>query len=290
MKEMDQQKALAIMGLSADAGKDEISKRYGILTRKFRTIKTDENGYTIEDITQAYNLLMGITFNDEKEQQRQKALRENPPLLARILKKDPVKLENFFHYYKWYMIAGLAIIIIAFFSIRSCMNQVQSDFTMVLSGALYVEDETALEADIHEKLPELQAPQVHLLISNPSDGEYTYAIAMKQMAMLAAAEIDIILMDQSTYEQMSSQGMLVSLEDQMGTLPFPPEAYVKGAVILEEPMEGDPVLGPQTVYGVDITESNYVKENVIYGERIIAGIVANSKNMDKALALLSKME
>lgn len=290
MEGLDHQKALAIMGVEADATKDDISKRYGILTRKFRTMKKDENGYTIEDITQAYNLLMGITFTDEKELQRQKALRENPPLLARILKKDPVKLENFFHYYKWYMIGGLAIILIAFFSIKSCVNQVQPDFAMVLSGYVYAEDENALEADILEKLPELQSPQVHLLTANPSDGEYSYAIAMKQMAMLAAAEIDIILTDQSTFEQMSAQGMLLSLEEHMGTLPFPQEAYVRGAVILEEPVDAEPVLGPQTVFGVDITDSVYVTENKIYGEKIIAGIVANSKRMDKALALLSKLQ
>ena len=290
MDGLDQQKALNMMGLNADASKDDISKRYGILTRKFRTIKKDENGYTIEDITSAYNLLMGITFTDEKEELRQKALRENPPLLARLLKKDPVKLENFFHYYKWHMIIGLAILVIAFFSIRSCINQVPADFTMVLTGTVYAEDGTVLEADIVERLPDLKAPQVHLLTVSPSDGEYNYAIQMKQMAMLATAEIDFVLMDQATFDQMSSQGFLMSLEEQMSGLPFPQEAYVQGAVILEQPEDADPVLGPQTVFGVDITESDYIRRNNIYGEKIIAGIVVNSTRMDKALAFLSTLE
>lgn len=290
MDGLDQQKALAMMDLNADAGRDEISKRYGILTRKFRTVKKDENGYTIKDITDAYNLLMGITFNDEKEQQRQKALRENPPLLARILKKDPVKLENFFHYYKWHMIIGLIIIVAVFFSIRSCVNQVHPDFTMVLSGNVYTEDGAVLEADILQRLPELAAPQVHLLTSNPSDGEYNYAIQMKQMAMLAAAEIDFILMDEDTFNLMSSQGVLLSFEDKMGVLQFPQEAYVRGAVILEEPVDADPVLGPPTVFGVDITESDFVRKNNIFGEKIIAGIVLNSKRVDTALAFLSKLD
>ena len=78
MNEMDQQKALTMMSLNPDANKDEISKRYGIITRKFRTIKKeDENGYTIEDYNDAYNLLMGITIVDEKEEHRLKKLREN---------------------------------------------------------------------------------------------------------------------------------------------------------------------------------------------------------------------
>ena len=289
MEGLDQQKALAMLDLNADANKDEVSKRYGILTRKFRTIKKDENGYTIEDITSAYNLLMGINYTDEKEQQRQKALRENPPLLAKVLKKDPIKLENFFHYYKWYMIIGLVIIVTVFFSIRSCVNQVDPDFTVALTGSLYLEDGTVLEAGIQQKLPELAAPLVHMLTSSPTDGEYNYAIQMKQMALLSAAEIDVILMDQNTFELMSSQGILQPLEEQMGTLPFPQESYVQGTVILEDPIDADPVLGPMTTFGLDITESEFVKKNNIFGEKIIAGIVLNSKRMEKAFTFLSKL-
>lgn len=288
MEGLDQQKALDMLELNTDASKDEISKRYGILTRKFRTMKKDENGYTIEDITSAYNLLMGITFTDEKEQQRQKALRENPPLLAKILKKDPVKLENFFHYYKWYMIIGLVAIVAVVLSVRSCVNQVEPDFTMVLSGSVYAGDEEVLRADIMQRLPGITSPQVHLLTSNPSDGEYNYAVQMKQMAMLAAAEIDVFLMDQDTFDLFSSQGMLLSLEEHLGTLPQ--ETYVRGAVILEEPADADPLLGPQTVFGIDITESDYIRENNILGEKIIAGIVLNSQRIDKALDFLSKLE
>ncbi|NLO40465.1 MAG: hypothetical protein GX115_13475 [Ruminiclostridium sp.] len=290
MNEMDQQKALTMMSLNPDANKDEISKRYGIITRKFRTIKKeDENGYTIEDYTEAYNLLMGITFVDEKEEQRQKELRENPPLLAKILKKDPIKLENFIHYNKWFFIGGLALIIIIILSIRSCVNQVHPDFSMALTGSVYAEESEPLEAVIMEKLPELTAPQVHLLTANPNDGEYNYAIMMKQMAMITAAEIDIMLMDQDTFDLMSHQNILLPFEDHMDILPFTQEEYVMGAIIVDEPIDAEPVMGPQMAYAIDITESNFVKDNNIFGEKIYAGIVLNSKRMDKALELLSKL-
>ncbi|MBP7174796.1 MAG: hypothetical protein KBA53_01090 [Thermoclostridium sp.] len=291
MNEMDQQRALTMMDLNPDASKDEISKRYGIIARKFRTIKKeDENGYTIEDYTEAYNLLMGITFVDEKEEQRQKQLRENPPFLAKILKKDPVKLENFFHYNKWFIIGGLVLIIVVFLSIRSCVNQVHPDFSMVLSGSVYAEDSEPLEAAIKEKLPELTAPRVHLLTANPYDGEYNYAISMKQMAMLTAAEIDIILMDQETFDLMSHQNILLAFEDHMDTLPFSQEEYVTGAVILDETADAEPIMGPMTAYGIDITESEFVKKNNILAEKIIAGVVLNSPRIDKALAFLTKLD
>ena len=39
MNRLDEQKALQMMDLNPDATKEDISRRYGILMRKFRTIK-----------------------------------------------------------------------------------------------------------------------------------------------------------------------------------------------------------------------------------------------------------
>lgn len=290
MNQMDEKEALKMMDLNEDASKDDISRRYGILTRKFRTIKTDENGYTIEDITNAYNLLMGITYSDKKEEERQKALREHPPLLARILKKDPVKLENFFHYYKIHILIGIGLVILIFFTVRSCINRVDPDFTMVLFGKIYVEDEDPLQEDISRKLPELNAPEVQLLFSNESDPQYEYAIQMKLVAMISANGIDILLTDQSTFNQLSAQGALLSLEEYKETLPFSDESYVKGAEVLDENENGEPVLGPEKLYGVDITEMDFVKDNAIYGDKIIAAVVVNSTKIDQAISYLQKLE
>lgn len=290
MNGLDRQTALKMMDLHPDATKDEIAKRYGILTRKFRTITKDENGYTIQEITEAYNLLMGITFSDEKEMARQKALRENPPLLARVLKKDPVKLENFFHYNKWYMLIGLVVILLLIFTIRSCINRVEPDFSLVVTGALYMENDSVTEADIRQKLPELTAPQVNNLASDPNDAQYHYAVQMKLMAMLSAAEIDVILMDQDNFDLLSGQGVLLPLEEYMSSLPFSAEDYAQGVQILEQPVNGDPIYASPAAYGVDITESEFSRKNGIYGERIIAGIVINSKHMDAALKLLGQLK
>lgn len=290
MNQLDEQKALRMMELNADATKDDISKRYGILTRKFRTMKKDENGYTLEEITDAYNLLMGITFTDKNEEERQKTLRDHPPLLARILKKDPVKLENFFHYYKIHILIGFGVILLAFFTVRSCVNQVRPDFNMILYGRVYMEDKNVLETDIREKVPELTAPQVQIMGSDGSDPQYEYAVQMKLMAMLAAKEIDIIVMDGTTFGSLASQGMLLPLGDQMNMLGFPAESYVQAAEIIEQPIEGEPVMGPPKIYGVDITGSNYVKDKNILGEKIIAAVVVNSPRIDKALAYLQTMK
>ena len=233
---------------------------------------------------------MGITFTDKREEERQKKLREHPPLVARILKTDPVKLENFFHYYKIHILVGIVLILVVFFSVRSCINQVPADFTMVLTGLVYTEDETTLENDIKQKVPELMAPQVHIMTTGSADPQYEYAMQMKLIAMLSAHEIDILIMDRAEFEKMASQGALVDLEEQKGILPFPEEAYVKGSEVIGENEAGQPVMGPPKVCGVNISGSSYVKENNLRGDSIIAAIVVNSTNMDKALSYLQQIE
>ena len=92
------------------------------------------------------------------------------------------------------MIIGLAILVIAFFSIRSCINQVPAIFAISDRNRV-CRDGTVLKR-ILLKASNLKR-QVHLLTVSPSDG-VQLCHQMKQMAMLATAEIDFVLMDQAT--------------------------------------------------------------------------------------------
>lgn len=289
MNQLDKKKALDIMELSPDATKDDISKRYGILTRKFRIIEKDERGYTIEDITRAYNLLMGITFIDKNEQERQKALRENPPFLARILKVDPVKLENFFHYHKLHIIISIVVVVLLFFSIRSCVNQIPTDFTMVFYGDIYGQDQTAVETDVKERLPGIVAPSVQFISSVAEDPQYQYASQMKFVAMIAASEVDIVIMDKDTFELYMVRGMFLPLDDKIDELGFPEESYIEGSEIIEETEDGEQIKGPSQVYGIDISENKFIKDSNIYAKSAFVAIVRNSERMDRAFEFINSL-
>jgi len=286
----DKEKAYEIMELNPGATNDEVSKRYGILTRKFRTIDRDENGYTIEDITQAYNLLMGITYKDDKEELRQKKLRENPPFIARILKKDPVKLENFFHYYKVHIIVAIIAAVLIFSIVRSCVNQVHYDFSLVIFGEAYTEDEQKIETFIKEHMPSSLTPSVQVLPSFESDPQYQYATQMKFVAMVAAKEIDVIITNKSFFESHSLQGTYMPLDDIKDNLGYSDDRYVKNAAIVDETDEGEPVTGPEKIYGVSLADSEFIKENGIYGEDLIAAIVVTSERVDKAIEFMKLLK
>jgi len=287
---LNKEKAYEIMQLSPDATSDEISKRYGILTRKFRSIEKDENGYTIEDITRAYNLLMGFTYKDEKEELRQKKLRENPPFIARVLKKDPVKLENFFHYYKIYIIASLAAVIFIFFMIRSCVNQVRYDFNLVIFGEVYADDWQKIEASIKEQMPDPITPGVQVLPSYGSDPQFQYATQMKLMALVTAKEIDVMITNESLFKTYSEQGMYMPLDDIVDILGYSGDRYVRNAAIIEESDDEEPVMGLEKIYGVTISDSEFIKENGIIGENLIAAVVVNTERKDKAIEFIKLLK
>lgn len=290
MSTIDERKALEMMELNPDASKDEISKRYGILTRKFRTIEKDENGYTIEDITKAYNLLMGITYIDRKEEERQKALRENPPLLARITGKDPVKIENFFHYYKIHIIVGIIVIIASISIIRSCINRVPTDFSLVMYGSIYAEDQEKVSLDIKNRLPDIKAPAVEVLTLMPEDPEFDSVIRMKLPALIAAEDLDILLTDEVTFKDLAAQGMLLPLDDLTDEIGLPEESFLIAAEILETTEGGNSVFGPEKKYGIDITDSKFVKENGIRAEKVIATIIVNSRRAEKAIMFMKTID
>ncbi|NLG88686.1 MAG: hypothetical protein GX494_05635 [Clostridiaceae bacterium] len=288
MQTLDREKAFEIMQLSPDATSDEISKRYGILTRKFRTIERDENGYTLEDITKAYELLMGYTYKDDKEELRQKKLRENPPLIARILKKDPVKLENFFYYYRVYIIISIVAVVFLVFMIRSCVNQVKYDFCVVVFGKVFAEDEKKIETYIKEQMP--STPGVVLLPSYEADPQYEYAVQMKLIAMAAAKEIDVLITDEAVFKIQAKQGMFMALDDIADILGFSDDRYIKGEDIIDESDEGETEIEPDKIYGIKISDSEFVKENGIIGENITAGIVTNTEKKDKAIEFMKLLK
>lgn len=290
MQQLDREKALEILELNPDATKDDVSRRYGILTRKFRNTERDERGYTIEDVTEAYNLLMGITYIDKAEEERQKALRENPPFLARILKVDPVKLENFFHYYKIHMIIGVVLIVFLFFTVRSCVTKVEPDFTIVCFGNVFSSEEGLIEEDIKQRIPGITAPSVQFLTSMAEDPQYTYTIQMKFVAMIAAKEVDIVIMDRKTFEMYMAQGMFLPLDDLIGGFEFPEESYVSGSEIIDETEDGEPVKSTSHIYGIDISDNKFIKDNMIYADSPVAAIVRNSERMDLALEFMRSLD
>lgn len=275
----DKKEAYEVLGLPDGASKDEILKRYDILLKKHRTgSQTGEpEEFSLEEVNNAYNLLMGYQSNVPVE-----PTKPNPVIgfISRQFKLDEKKLSNFFHYYKIHIIVAIIAVIVLGTTIRGCVTRVDPDFYLTFIGDMYVTDTEQVGSNIKSNLPDIKAPQVDLIaLSEKDNGEQAYAMQMKAMAMMAAGDMDLIITDKINFERYAKQEAFIDLADLAKELGVEKEKNKDYIMTLEgKTQEG--------FYGINISDSTWVKEQNIKGKELIASIRINAKNHDKAVEAL----
>lgn len=123
------------------------------------------------------------------------------------------KWENFWFYYKWHVVIGVAAVLLAVFTIVSMLNRTKYDLTVTLvTGSVLSED---LRSELSEALAgyaeDLNGDgEVHLevrtygLISptNPDEAQQRNAMETKLLADLAFPESCILVIDPALYDSM----------------------------------------------------------------------------------------
>jgi len=339
---MDKKEARKILGVSKDASKAEIERKYAILLKKHRqevyrdtqdeqaqqnedeinpgSAPTDGGSVTHHDaakaeydfdlITEAYNTLMGY-----KVEVREEA----PSRLAVFLKKfglDEKKTDNFLHYYKYYILVGILIVITMIISIGSCVNRPDYDFNIAFIGKIYYYDSVdALRSSIKEKIQIIEEPGIDgAFLSEDGLGEQQYAMEMKAMTLLYAGDIDVFILDRTTYERYAKLGAFMSLDESAPRLGVDTSkhqdlvlAVQRNDELLEYgetdgSVEGDQAgeesdasdgpgtdtagessrSGEKHLYGIYITDSKELKEAGIVADEMVAAIFAGCQQLDKA--------
>jgi len=271
--------ARKILGIDKNATKDEIVKRYDIILKKYKD--SDEvDGVKIEDVNSAYNLLMGYDLSGKPEMQPSEPSAFSK-FCAKITKQDPKKVENFFNYNTGKIIIGIIAVILLGSFIKSIVTNVKPDLYFTSIGQISIAEPEKVQDVIKKEIPDLKAPLVEPMFIGPNDqGDQAYAVAMKITTVLAAGDMDVILVDKEKYESLAKQGSFEKVEDlskAMGVdLP-------KDESLLIKPDEGD-----SAVFGVDVTNSEFLKENginVVKGNKIIAAVKINCNHKAAAQKL-----
>lgn len=280
---IDIKEAREILGVAADANKDEILKRYDILLKKHKVSSRagEEENIKIEDINKAYNLLMGYESIQPEIPPR------SNPLLAAVCKKfkwDEKKVANYIHYYKVHAVVGIIALIVLITTVRGCVTRVDPDFYLTTIGNIYIADSEVVEKDLKELFPELKAPVVDpLYITGEDMSEQNYAMQMKAMTLLAAGDMDVVIMDKDNFNKYVKQGALTKLDDLVDQLNIDKE---KNKDYIVKPSEETVEDLEEGLYGVDISESEFIKRNNIKGKEIIAAIKVNPRHKDKSVEVL----
>ncbi|MEN6313542.1 MAG: hypothetical protein ABFD25_04755 [Clostridiaceae bacterium] len=255
-------------------------------------VKQDE--YSFEEITQAYNILMGYEVT----------IKEEPPSKAApILKKagiDEKKARNFFYYYKYHIIVAIILLVGIVFTVRGCVTRVDPDFNIAFIGEISYSDTTKLKDAIKAGIPEILEPGFDgAFLSDKAAGDQQYAMMSKAMVLFAAGDVDIFILDKACYNTYAKQGAFISLDEialKLGVDMEKNKDYIVKIEDTTEEPEGNSdknskkntaaVPAEEHLYGFDISQSKVLKESGIIAGEMIATIGCRSEQQDKAVKVL----
>jgi hypothetical protein len=268
-----------ILGLKEGASKNEIERRYTVLFKKFKSGGMADSEYSFDEITRAYNLLMGYEqeINEEDIQLR-------PNRIFKLLGINEKKANNFLHYYKFHILIGIVIVIVLVSTIRSCIMKPPIDLNMAFIGEFYYSDTENIENKIRERIPDIRGISIDsAILSDNMDGEQEYAMQMKVMVLLAAADVDIYILDRSNFEKFAKQGAFAPLDNIVNVDKDKNSDFI---LKVEEDIEEEP---EEHLYGINAGESKFFEETDIYGEEKIISLGIKAKNHEYAVLLIKSL-
>lgn len=342
---MDKKEARKILGVTRETSRNDIERKYAILLKKHRAASlpveapdedTIEEGapgsgvsqpeaavrknapaaeeYTFDQVTEAYNVLMGYEIK----------IKEEPPSrMAPLLKKagiDEKKARNFLYYYKYYILGALLLAVALFFGIRDFTNRVEPDFNIAFLGSFsYYDAVDKLDKSIKENIPSIKEPGIdgaYLTAADlpenqqpsgsqaysdgqaanggtqqpsetqqPATNQQQPAMEMKAMILITAGDVDVFIVDRDRYFQYAKQGVFLSLDDiapKLGAdLDHNKELITKAE---NTDASGADANAPvqEHLYGIDVSDSKVLTEAGVLGPERIAAIFAGSDRIDKA--------
>lgn len=268
--------AYGILGVKEGAGKDEITKRYNLLLKIY---KSNSNGskdsgeeFNIEDINKAYNLLMGYSNNAEEKRE--------PRFQNAAYESIYKKTENIFYHYKFHMLAAAILLIIVGFLISGVLNNVEPELNIVIAGNFQILETATLNEEIKKGLPDIKEVSIEpIMLSPDTDQQIGANMRMKYVTLIAAGVPDVLILDEQHFEELTSKGAFLSLDSlakQMGVNIEENRKYVLQ----------DDESGAEHLYGIDAGKSELLKSINPSGKEMIAAIRINSKNYKNAESLM----
>lgn len=273
--------ACRIFGIDEDTSKDEISKRYDMMLKRYRFQEQSGEGeegekLDLQEISEAYNLLMGYDTSDIVD--------ETPHHESVILKKmgvDEKKTRNFLYYYKYHIIFSIIGLLIITSIIKGCVTRIDPDLNLVFLGNIYYSNSESLGDKIKSSVPGVKAVSVDGAYMSPSaQGQDNGAMAMKRMVLLGAADSDIFIVDKDNFDLIVHQGGFISLDD------LADELGIDRDKNKEYITDTDDTPGEEHLYAVDVSSAGLLGKPELLGEKKIVGISAKVKHKENALKLL----
>lgn len=259
-------------------------------------------------------------YSDPKDDPRSQAIHsENPNAFSDKLtnptEKEKLadmsvtqKIDYIWSYYKIPIIIVLIVILIAVYSVYGFLHKKEQLLTVTITNtSTEQEQDAALSDPFITEFLQLDPDKYEIVMDsnmflddpdNPTNAELAYATQMKLVAYVAAGQMDIVFMNDFSYNAFSQRGYLEDLNEYLGS--HDPELYealkdqiTTNSMIVND-NSNDVVLDSSVEYTAEMEEHPFAfkyvntelfpytsEENPLY-----VGIVVNSKNTDAAVQYL----
>ncbi|NTV88992.1 MAG: hypothetical protein HGA22_01295 [Clostridiales bacterium] len=293
------EEARKILGVSADASKNEMERRYWILLKRGKAEKEaaakvleqapdlSEQApdlsvpLDMDQVTKAYNILMGY------EEPETEVVHDSINMAEKAGKPkiDKKKAGNFFYYYKVHIVVVVVLAIFLAVTIKSCVNKVEPDFNLAFLGKIDYANTDALKKAIKASVPEIKEPgfdSAYVTLDERSPTEETMMI-QKAMVIMMAGDIDVYILDRDLFDIYSEDGYFEPLDSYLADAA---NGFSKEEALTAK-TESDTAAHP---YGIEITGSDVMSEAGISGKTMVAAIAVNSGKKELALEVIRMLD
>jgi len=281
---MEQKDPYEILGLRKDASRDEIVKRYDLLLRKYRddnTKSANDKKAQIQEIEEAYNVLMGYDFDSLAEGKLSEEAQKPPNPLLKKLNIDEKKLGNFIHYYKAHIIIGIIVLIGLFFIIRSMVTRVEPDLRLKMVGIYPSASVEKLEDKIMDNIAGLKKVEIDPLIfwdkSNPN---VEYSMELKLYTLSGTGKVDVYFLDEERFEK------LISMPNRIKPMDDIVKRYgdkIEEKNIIKKKLQDD---NEEHIYGIEVENRDIFEGTELENFKIILSIGMDGEYDENAAKLL----
>ncbi|MNO61417.1 hypothetical protein D3C76_520640 [compost metagenome] len=298
---MDELKnAYELLGLPENASREEVEKAFDIELRKS---KARHNGNTsgtsgasdFEQKLKAYKLITGHEDRKKLEMKSRERFEKWGKFAG-----TAEKMDDFLRFHKTKVIIGVIAAIILIIGLNSYMNHREEqqrlaslppiDLSIMFLGNFAsdpaYEDEEALGFAMAEPFPDWSRFETTVTYIPPRTENMTsaeLAFQQKAMALLSTEEPDIYIMDQASFEWLSTGGILENLDtaynDQLKSL------ITNDADIKKAQSEDDT---EPHVYGIRVTDTKLADQLPIVKEDMIITLRVGTANKEKAIQFIQQ--
>lgn len=280
------------LNLPEDISREELNKRLDMLLKRRRSNSNESESAAYEEEFLAYKTILDGLDQKEIQEAEDKRLEKWGALSGVVRKK-----EDFFRLYKTHTIVSIIVLLVLIFGGNALYNNWQArkyeaslppvDVRIMFLGNYESQDSSgkneALNQEIINRYPtwkRVKAEIVYLPSTGGTEGgTLDMSYMQRAMAMLAAEQPNILIMDDATFEWIGQQDSLQNLEPFLTAAGLASDDSRLKHYTSQE-------TGQEMITGVDITDTAFATDLPIYSNQMIIGILGEGDTASKSTAFV----